>query len=136
MAAVQYTPTELTPESLAEVTKAARIYTNSLVKAAQEALPTADAPSRMQLIVSMGVQAVTTGAGRAFDDVANEGLDASLYEAMLLGLASAVGIKLGVVDPFTREHAMRVFWQGVHGGIATGEEMARSATAKAGLIKP
>lgn len=130
--------TPLTAETQSEVEKAARIFTNTLVKAAQETLPIGSPTERMQLIVTMGVQAVTTGAGRAFNDAASQGLDAELYESMVLGMGTGVGTKLGVVDPFTREHALRVLWQGIHGGIQHGEAMAQAEVkaAKPGIIRP
>lgn len=128
--------TPLSAETQSEVEKAARIFTNTLVRAAQETLPAGSPTERMQLIVTMGVQAVTTGAGRAFNDAAHSGLDAALYESMVLGMGTGVGTKLGVVDPFTREHALRVLWQGIHGGIQHGEAMTKTAADKAGIIKP
>jgi len=116
-AAVPFENKPLTAEQESEVAKAARIFVNTLIKVTRDTMPAGSAPERMQLIVTMGTQSVVTGAALSFDSEATAGLDADLYESIILGLASAVGMKLGVVDPLTREHALRTFWRGVHGGI-------------------
>lgn len=136
MSATEFESSPLTPEQEAEAAKAGRIFINTMVKIARETLPNGSAPERMQLITTMAVQTSTTGAALAFDDAASQGLDADLYEAMILGLASAVGMKLGVVDSVTREFAMRVFWDGLHGGIAHAEQAvaAKAPKSDSGII--
>lgn len=116
--AQEFTSTPMTPEQQDQVTKAARIFTNTMVTVVRQQLPNGSAPDKLQLMTTMAIQSVTTGAALAFDDAASAGLDADLFEALLLGMASAIGMKLGALDPFTREHAMRTVLHGMHGAIA------------------
>lgn len=116
--AQEFTATPLTRDQEAQVAKAARIFINNLITVVREQMPNGSAPEKLQMIATLAVQASTTGAALAFDDAASAGLDADLFEALLLGMSSAMGMKLGALDALSREYAMRIVLQGMHGAIA------------------